>query len=283
MVYAFLRYFLIFFFPMSVLAQDALQEQNGDVWSHSFYSGEFRGPESRITYIVCNRTADHSDFFWARAGFGIGEQTPMRAQSCLRRDDYVYVEDGTQPPGPSVEISDVFVRDQPSGEVPTLMWCDFLGVDRCGNGLISGAAAWITSLRMLGDGPSGEVELIASTNVQLSEGRYQIEIEYSEDAGSLVAVARNSVVETASFEDPDGQTLEITPLGEFVSLEAPITLGLSEADAAVLLPSFEQTGGLFSFSFQEIESEFTSLSILGVSDGQPIFRFDGVSLDRIEQ
>ncbi len=71
-----------------------LKKREANPYNHHFYSAQFKMPDNVIIYVVCNKTGDESDFFWAKAGFGVGERKPLPAHTCVRRDDYI---DGTDP------------------------------------------------------------------------------------------------------------------------------------------------------------------------------------------
>ena len=162
-----------------------------------------------------------------------------------------------------------------SGELPTIIWCDYLSIDRCINSFPTNIVSWFSELRMFGRGQTRDVAPIMSVGVRVADGKYRVEVQYSEAAGSIVVVARSVDVNTASFENADNQTLEVVSVENAISLDdSPVNSGISPTDAAIVLPSAADTGGSYSFKFSVVDGEASSLSFLSSQDGQIRLRFD---------
>ena len=259
------------------LGAKSIEKREGIAHQHEFYSERFENPDHLIVYVVCNTSDSESDFFWQLAGFGVGENTPLPEHMCIERKDYVEASDESTSPRHGASPSTVNVRED-GGEIPTVYWCDYFSIDRCKNSLTSYIVTFVSGLRLLGQGPSNEPIEIVRVNLESRDGRYRVDIQYSEESGDVIVVARNADQQTASFQDLDFQDLDTVTVADSIGLDDDaINVGLGAELPAIDLPDFSQTGGKYSFYYADSQQN-TVLSIITVSESSIGHRLDTIPL-----
>ncbi|NYT29333.1 hypothetical protein [Rhizobium sp. WYCCWR 11128] len=257
-----------------------IDKREGDAHNHHFYSAEFANPDNVIVYVVCNQTDAGSDFFWAKAAFGVGENNPIPAHTCLERNDYIDGSIDGNVPKSKPKTSEVYVKAE-NGEIPTLIWCDYLTFNRCDNNIPANIASWVSELRMFGEGASNRLTPIIKAGVRLTDGKYKVQIEYSEAAGSIVVVALNANVNTASFQNSDSKDIGTSKAVDVVKFDdSKIQADLHKEDP-VLLINNGNSSGKFEFYLSPQGDNATSLSFIGLRDGTIRFRFDSIQLSNL--
>ncbi|WP_155251659.1 hypothetical protein [Rhizobium leguminosarum] len=257
-----------------------IDKREGDAHTHHFYSAEFANPDNVIVYVVCNQTDAGSDFFWAKAAFGVGENNPIHAHTCLERKDYIDGSIDGNVPKSKPKTSEVYVKAE-NGEIPTLIWCDYLSFNRCDNNIPANLASWVSELRMFGDGASNQLNPVVKAGVKLVDGKYKVQIEYSEAAGSIVVVALDATVNTASFQNSDNKDMGASKAVDVIKFDDSRIQNNIDKEDPVLSVNNGNSAGKFDFYFSPQGDDASSLSFVVLKGGAIRFRFDSIKLNKL--
>jgi hypothetical protein len=153
-------------------------------------------------------------------------------------------------------------------------------MNRCENSITSKIVSWVSTLRILGSGPSdGPIEPIVDFSVQLAEGRYRVQIKYSKAAGQLIVIARKPKMDTTLFQNLDNQPIQSTSLTDVINLDDTyINTDLQGDFQTLKVPPWEAAMGKFSFYFSDSMNSGVLFSIVSEKDGKIGFRLDSLPL-----
>lgn len=268
--------------PINAVAEDVSGRQalEASAHSHQFYSEKFDGTLPSITYLVCNKSGDPSDFFWEGVGFGVGETEPIPGHFCVEKIDMISPQ-GDKKLEAYEEITRVHVLDR-SAKVPAILWCNFGSIDRCEQSLLANFGRWASTLRAFGEGATDDAFPFFSASVQQEGSRYFLRVSRPPKNNRLVIVAVGAPVGAVSFTTTLGTELVQGNLSDMITLsERGIFSNLSsEQPAAMIGPStdFENGGELY---VDNKSGENIRLVMLLVGDSGWIFRIDSLLLPQL--
>lgn len=267
-------------FPVSVAAEVATpsSREEAQAHGHHFYSERLFGGTDLISYVVCNKTDEESDFFWTGAAFGVSELEPLPPHHCVEKKDYLRRTKTVSPDFVS-EPSKTYVIDK-SGEVPTVFWCELWGLDRCADGLIGSVISWSSQLREFAEGADDKpFQPLVSVDVNIEGGKYLIDIRRSEDTGQLLVIAKRPSLDGVVLKPGPGTEAKFGSLGDFFSgTEQSIGIGLTSDMPTVAVFSPATRDQAIRLTFENQTGTGIALSVV-VADGVGlVYRIDTVPL-----
>lgn len=247
-----------------------------EVHNIHFHSERASDKADVIEYLACNMRDGARDFFWSGAAFGLAELRPLAADQCVERRDYA----SRMPSGPGDVVRSgqiVRVLDQ-SGEVPTVLWCDFLGLNRCNNYALGFAASSLSQLRFFAKGASSAAfQPVIEVESTLKNGQYKIEIRRAQQDGHLIVVVKRPSKEGHKLEIASDNQTKHGSLSEFRNEEnsqRAIWQGLSSDMPAVAIFSPADSDQPLQLALRADPEAHISLAIIAASFDGPLYRFD---------
>lgn len=247
-----------------------------DAWNHRFYSEWVQSRPNKIDYVVCNKTAATSDFFWPYAAFGVGSAAGLPANHCVQKTDYLtrIIEDGNDFTNIAAKVEVI----KNTAEMPTVIWCEFGVGDSCDESVIGGIISWTSSMRAFAEGANAETAPpFLYGHAQLEAGRYEIEIR-RDDRGELLIVAVSPSSEGLQLQTPGVESTSGV-LGDLFPLpEGGLSQGLLPGMSAVLVPAAANPDVGMRVIFTNQTQTPVGLAIIALTGEEPAARMDTVPL-----
>ncbi len=267
---------LVVAFPAIGQNPEPLTQLAKDVWEHRFYSEWIEGKPNKIDYVVCNKTAATSDFFWPYAAFGVGSAAGLPASHCVQKADYLtrIVDDGKGLMNISAKAEIV----KNTAEVPTVIWCEFGVGNRCDKSMVGTFVSWTSTMRVFAEGTdAAAAPPILSGRAQLEGGRYEIQIRRDGQGQLLIVAVSPSTeglrLETLGVESKPGVLGDLFPLPE-----GGLSHGLTSGMSAILVPAASDPEAGVRVTFTNQTSAPVSLAIVALAGEAPAARMDTVPL-----